>query len=201
MGVLPTVTVKELDVYEPGLYATTALEFLGIQDCIAKMLCADKKNFLLFTSRLLNIANRINHDGLKWSCYYEFFYRVRPLSLSECADLGTSDLATITHVRELVRDEIWNLTRTDVETSKQCKNPGACSQVILVLVRQQMRRCNQASANGSIFDVSESSNLCSYCDSRGPKLAGTCRVKRLDEKVRKWVSALQPHTVDGNNSE
>ncbi|KAF8596114.1 hypothetical protein BDV93DRAFT_78736 [Ceratobasidium sp. AG-I] len=97
VGALPNVTIKDLDVWEPVLDATLALQFTGIQDYISRGLCNDKKNIHLFTSRLFNIADRIGDEDLKWECYYEFFYRVRPLSLDDGRILGASHLALITH--------------------------------------------------------------------------------------------------------
>ncbi|KAF8596124.1 hypothetical protein BDV93DRAFT_563667 [Ceratobasidium sp. AG-I] len=201
VGLLPTVTVKELDLWEPVLDATSALELLGTQNCIVKMLCADKKHFLSSTSRLLNLANRINHEELKWCCYYEFFHRIQPLSFSECAVLGASDLSVITRIRELVRGEIWTLTRTDMVTGKLCKDPRGCSELILSLVRKQIGKCNQIAAKGSIFETSESTSLCSHCDPRGSDWAGVCRVKKLDEKVHKWVSDTESLRFDGDNGQ
>ncbi|KAF8596115.1 hypothetical protein BDV93DRAFT_611078 [Ceratobasidium sp. AG-I] len=201
LGVLPTATVKELDVWEPVLYATVALEFLGIQENIAKQLSADKKNFLTSTSRLLNIANRINSDELKLDCYYEFVYRTIPLSLSEFAILEGPDLPIITQVRELVRDDVWILTRADVDTSALCRAPSTCSQNLVQLIRKQLGKRNQAHMAGSIFDIPEASNLCTHCDSQRSKLASGCRTKKLDEKVRKWVSDLQSRRLAVDNSE
>lgn len=173
--------------------AAINLEIPSVRDRILNGLTADKKNFYLATPRLLNIADRAEDDELKWECYFDLFYRVRPMSLTDALALGSSTLALITHVRESVRNDlIWDLTAVDVDRSKLCTQPGSCQHVIVQAIRLRMSTPPPNNTTCSVFDIPALSSMCATCKWARIKLANSYRINKLDQKVRNWVSTLLP---------
>lgn len=180
------MTVKELDIWEPVLDAVANLEMWKVRDCILDDLIADKDNLHLATPRLLSIADRTEDDTLKWECYFDLFYRVRPLSLTDALALGSSNLALITHVREQVRNDlIWDLTAANLDPGKLCTKSGACQRALVVAIRQRMKTIPRDQLPCSVFDVLEAPSLCANCNWTRVELASSYRRNKLDQKVRK----------------
>ncbi|KAF8596122.1 hypothetical protein BDV93DRAFT_528283 [Ceratobasidium sp. AG-I] len=203
LGKLPSVTVKDLDIWEPVLDAAINLNIPNIQDRILEGLVADKKNHHLATPRLLKIAYRTENEVLKWDCYFDLFYRIRPMSLTDAVALGSSNLALITHVREQVQNNlIWDLTPADVDTSKLCNSRAICSQSLVEAIQRRMNTPTLNNPFYSVFDVLRPPLMCANCCSQGVTLARSYRTKKLDQQVRDWVAALLPLPIsDSDDSE
>ncbi|KAF8596119.1 hypothetical protein BDV93DRAFT_548515 [Ceratobasidium sp. AG-I] len=188
LGTVPTVTVKDLDIWEPVLDGAINLEIANVQHRILEALIADKKNHHLATPRLLIIADRFEDEVLRWDCYFDLFYRIRPLSLTDAVALGASNLALITNVREQVRNNlIWDLTPADLDTSKLCTSPEVCPGSLVEAIRHRMNTPARNNLACSVFDVLKSASIIT--------LAKSYRTKTLDQKVRDWVSKLLPLPV------
>ncbi|KAF8596123.1 hypothetical protein BDV93DRAFT_528284 [Ceratobasidium sp. AG-I] len=197
---LPAVKVKELDVWEPVLDAAIALELPEIQDYILKRLARDKKYLHLESSRLLKIAERTGDEDLKWECYFDLFYRVGPISLTDAIALGSSNLALITHVREQVRNDLmWKLAPADMDKSKLCTKAN-CQRYLVEAIRLRMNTPPKNHPACDVFDIQESTSLCASCNGARVKLANSYRSNRLDRKVRDWVSKLQPPPLSSSDS-
>jgi hypothetical protein len=191
LGSALSASAGELDYWEPVLDASVALEIGCLQNDILKKLGADKKKISKVTPRLLNIANRLDDDDLRWDCYYDLVYRAHSISRKCCTDLG-SELALITTVRERVRNDLmWELTADDINCSKACLTPDSCREGLVEVIHQQMQAPSPSRMFSSVFDIGTNDNICQCCDAYRVKLANSYRTKQLDQKVEGWIEAFR----------
>lgn len=186
VGVVPSVMAKDLDIWEPVLEATVALQIPDVQAAILSKLQADR-DFPTVASRLLKIATKIDVKDLKTECIRALAYRVQPLSLAEGVNLGAALTVQVMDIREKVRQKIYNrLNWETMDVSETCKKPQHCRSLIVNMIQATLGQSPVSKPN--IFDIDDHPNLCGPCRSCRLDLAAGYKRDKLDPEVDQRIA-------------
>ncbi|KDN44967.1 hypothetical protein RSAG8_05140, partial [Rhizoctonia solani AG-8 WAC10335] len=206
-GILPAVLSKDIPIREPVLEATSALDMLGIQECILDQLAGDMSNISPAPEKLLQWGTRFDHRGLmleekllQWGTRFDhrglmleglriFVYRRLPLSPGEVITLG-EHASRVMFARERIRimllSQPLNWLEDEIYPHNMCsRRPGCRTAVLKAIIQNLTVSPNKLPKDDTsdIFQVA-SDGLCARCQPIRVEVARALKKGKLDGVVQ-----------------
>jgi hypothetical protein len=198
MGEFPVILVKELDIWEPVLRATIALQMDSTRKYILARLGDDKPNIPSKAIPLLKLVVQYEEapKNLKLECLRTLAYRRKPISRHEATALGREATYQVMLVRERVRSCFFsNQILANIDVSDSCDNPEACKDAIYQQIASNMSSESTSKSGGDksdIFRMAKVDGLCHFCHPQRLMLASSLKINLLDQEIQRCMETLQP---------
>lgn len=198
LGVFPKIVIKELDVWEPVLKATTALQMDSARKYILSRLEDDLPYLSTEAARLLSIVMLYDEtpEELALGCLRRLIYRRGPLTLHEAAVLGLDVTLKVMTARERLRILFHSPSLYEsVPISDNCLDwQGSCQKEICQQIAHNLAEelTHESHRDDSdILDIIVNVPGCPPCSDEWDDLADTFKRERLDGEIRMCLVLLR----------